>query len=104
MSRTDISLTLNLLQNMIDVTRVPFSDRGSRLLLFKDPEQSCLFVKLAERLTSLETGLEAHLRRSPFIQDLNLIDESGQPLGLEGVAHEEVVCQSLTGPLLAALS
>ena len=30
---------LDLLENYIDITRVPFSDRGSRLLVFKHPEQ-----------------------------------------------------------------
>lgn len=44
---------LKLLRNQIDITRVPFSDRGSRLLVNQYPEQSRLNIKLAERLTSL---------------------------------------------------
>jgi putative isomerase len=92
MNGMDNSLNFNLLRNQIDVTRVPFSDRGSRLLLFKEPEQCCLFLKLAERLTNLEPGLErAHLHRPPFIQDLNLIDECGQPLDFEITSQPDVL-------------
>jgi putative isomerase len=91
MNGMDNSLNFNLLRNQIDVTRVPFSDRGWRLLLFKDPEQSCLFLKLAERLAGLEPGLEAHLRRPPLIQNLNLIDESGQPLDFEITSQPDVL-------------
>jgi glycogen debranching enzyme len=91
MTVADTPLSMNLLRNMIDITRVPFSDRGSRLLVFKDPARSCLYVKLAERLASLEPGLEAYLRRPPFIQDLLLIDEHGQPLEFEVVSSPHVL-------------
>jgi putative isomerase len=70
----------DLLKDQIDISRVPFSNRGSRLLVFKDPVQNRLFVKLAERLTKVEPGLEAYLHRPPFIRDLYLVDESGNRL------------------------
>ena len=38
---------LNLLKNQIDTGRVPFSARGSRLLIYQEPGQSYLLVKLA---------------------------------------------------------
>jgi putative isomerase len=71
---------LNLLRNQIDITRVPFSERGSRLLVFKYPDGDRLYVKLAERLTAIQPGLETYLFRPPYIQDLCFIDEDGMPL------------------------
>ncbi len=74
---------LDLLHNHIDIARVPFSDRGSRLLVFRYPYQSGLYVKLAERLTHIESDIEAYLNRPPFIQGLTLIDENGADLDFE---------------------
>jgi glycogen debranching enzyme len=78
-----ISPYLNLLRNHIDIIHVPFSDRGSRLLVFQEPGQSRLLVKLAERLIELQPDIEAYLRRSPFIRDLCLLDEEGEMLEFE---------------------
>jgi len=74
---------LNALHNHIDIAHVPFSDRGSRLLVFRYPFQSGLYIKLAERLTRLEPDIEAYLHRPPFIQDLQLIDADGFQLDFE---------------------
>jgi putative isomerase len=74
---------LSLLRNHIDITHVPFSDRGSRLLVFQKPDQSHLLVKLAERLTAVQADIEAYLRRPPFIRDLCLLDEEGEMLEFE---------------------
>lgn len=71
---------LNLLQNHIDISRVPFSERGSRILIFRYSDKNRLYIKLAERLTQLEPNIEAYLNRLPFIQDLILIDTSGNEL------------------------
>jgi putative isomerase len=71
---------LSLLRNQIDITKVPFSNRGSRLLVYQHPDRHSLFIKLAERLLGLEPGLESYLRRPPFISDLTLIDEEGNVL------------------------
>lgn len=71
---------LNLLRNRIDITCVPFSERGARLLVFKYPDRDCLYVKLAERLTALQPGLDTYRFRPPYIQDLCFIDEMGMPL------------------------
>ncbi|RPI80569.1 MAG: hypothetical protein EHM41_22475, partial [Chloroflexi bacterium] len=85
------SAYLSLLHNHIDICRVPFSDRGSRLLVFKDPSASCLSVKLAERLTTLDPDIEAYLRRPPFIEELYLIDEEGNELEFEAQTNPNVV-------------
>jgi len=72
---------LRLLENRIQLDRVPFSDRGSRLLVYRDRRTShALFVKLAERLTSLTPGLSAYRNRPPFIAGLSLVDAEGQAL------------------------
>ena len=71
---------LALLQNHIDITCVPFSERGSRLLIFQYNDKNSLYVKLAERLTQLEPNIEAYLTRAPFIQDLSLLDSAGKDL------------------------
>ncbi len=74
---------LELLKNHIDITQIPFSDRGSRLLIFKYINKSRLYVKLAERLTGLEPGIEAYLSRPAFITDIHLLDEHGSELDFE---------------------
>jgi putative isomerase len=74
------SAFLDLLENRIDVTRVPFSDRGSRLLVFKQAEHDRLYVKLAERLTAIQPGLDTYRFRPPYIQDLCFIDGEGMAL------------------------
>jgi putative isomerase len=74
---------LSLLRNHIDMTRVPFSDRGSRLLVFRMPHQSRLLVKLAERLTELQPDLDAYRSRPAFIRDLYLMDADGEALEFE---------------------
>ncbi len=74
---------IELLHNRLDITRVPFSDRGSRLLVFQDPQQHRLFIRLAERLTALQPGLDTYRRRPPFIHDLYLLDGAGRPLAFE---------------------
>ncbi|MGD2143353.1 MAG: trehalase family glycosidase [Anaerolineae bacterium] len=80
-----MSAFLDLLRNKIDITRVPFSDRGSRLLVYQVPGQSRLLIKLAERLTELQPGLDAYRDRPPFIHSLSLVNEWGEQLDFEEV-------------------
>jgi putative isomerase len=75
--------SIKLLRNRIDITHVPFSDRGSRLLIYQDADQSQLYLKLAERLVDLEPGLEAYRFRSPFLRDITLLDANGNSLDFE---------------------
>jgi putative isomerase len=69
-----------LLRNQIDIEQVPFSDRGSRLLVYKEQGESRLYIKLAERLICLDASLEAHLQRPAFIRELSLLGPDGHPL------------------------
>ncbi|MBN1304955.1 MAG: hypothetical protein JXA13_11015 [Anaerolineales bacterium] len=82
---------LSVLRNQIDLARVPFSSRGSRILIYQHPEQSRLFIKLAERLPDLEPGLESYLRRPPFIDNLEFIDEEGNALDFEMTTAPDAV-------------
>jgi len=75
---------LQILRNQIDITRVPFSDRGSRLLIDQDPDQPQLYIQLAERLSYLDSSLEGDLSRKPFVTDFAYIDEKGKQLDFSG--------------------
>ncbi len=86
-----ISPYLNLLKNRINIQQVPFSDRGSRLLIFQTPGESKLFIKLAERLITLQPDIEAYLKRPPFIKDLCFIDETGQLLEFQIESYPHVL-------------
>ncbi len=86
----NISL-LKLLQNQIDITCVPFSDRGSRLLVYQHIDQSSLYIKLAERLIGVEPGIESYLHRPPFIDDLCFINEQGNPLKFKTITSPEII-------------
>jgi hypothetical protein len=88
---------LALLKNHIDLVSVPFSDRGSRILLFRTAHKASLYVKLAERLTFLDGNIEAYLRRPPFIRDLYLLDETGKPLDftITSYPHQFILSTSI---------
>ncbi len=88
----------DLLDNQIDITRAPFSDRGSRLLIYQQPGQPRLYIRLAERLTSLEPGIESYLQRLPFIEDLSLVDDNGTPIDFEtAVSPDKIELQTRVG-------
>lgn len=82
---------LALLKNQIDITRVPFSDRGSRILVYQHLNRPCLYVKLAERLIHVEPGIESYLRRPPFMDELCLIDAHGQILDFAVITSPEML-------------
>ncbi len=71
---------LDCLENRLDITKVPLSDRGSRLLVFKYADQDRLYIKLAERLTAVQPGLDTYRYRPPYIQDLAFTDKEGMAL------------------------
>ncbi len=91
MIHPESSAHLSLLRNQINIEKVPFSDRGSRLLLLRDAQKRGLYVKLAERLTTVQPDIEAYLRRPPFIQDIYLIDEQGERLDFEVITYPHIV-------------
>lgn len=82
---------LALLKDQIDITRVPFSDRGSRLLVFQHSHRPSLYIKLAERLIHVEPGIESYLRRPPFMDELCFLDQDGQVLDFQLTTSPEVL-------------
>ncbi|MBN1310477.1 MAG: hypothetical protein JXB30_03585 [Anaerolineae bacterium] len=82
---------LRALRNRISLKHTPFSDRGSRLLVYASENGEGLQVRLAERLTNIEPGLEAYLKRPPFIEALWLIDAEGNHLDYEMVTYPHAV-------------
>jgi glycogen debranching enzyme len=82
---------LDLLKNQIDITRVPFSDRGSRLLVFQHHNKPSLYIKLAERLIHVEPGIESYLRRPPFMDELYFLDKDRQVLDFQVTTSPEVL-------------
>jgi glycogen debranching enzyme len=68
---------LAALHNRINLTRVPFSDRGSRLMIFRKEES--LYIRLAERWFKLDGQLSSYRSRRPIVSDLVFTDGDGQP-------------------------
>ena len=74
---------IDLLTDKIDITHVPFSDRGSRLLVYQKPNQNYLYIRLAERLGELFPGLDSYLTREPYIPELIFVNGKGEKLPFE---------------------
>lgn len=69
---------LNLLKNRINLRQIPFSERGSRLLIFQSGQH--LTIRLAERWFKREGQLSAYRKRAPLIDQWVLTDHEGNPL------------------------
>lgn len=82
---------LDYLHNKIDICRVPFSDIGSRLLVFQVLGQSEIYIKLAERLTGIEPGLGTYKERPPFIQELKFLNEDGIKIDFVTISSPEIL-------------
>ncbi len=87
----ETSAHLSFLRNHIDIKKVPFSDRGSRLLVLQDKQKPHFSIKLAERLTAIQPDIEAYLRRPPFIKDFYLLDEDGELLDFNVITYPHIV-------------
>ena len=72
---------IELLHNRIDLTHIPFTDRGSRLLLFK--EDNTLFIRLAERWLKWESEVGHYRQRPPIISRLAFTTVEGTPLSFD---------------------
>lgn len=72
---------LELLKNRINLTHIPFSDRGSRLLLFRSNNH--LSVRLAERWFKVDQKLSGYRQRPPIIDQWKFTDGDGQALELQ---------------------
>ncbi len=88
---------LDLLRGQIDITQVPFSDRGSRLLVFKDRDTDRLHIRLCERWPRLDYVEGHYRRRPPTVKDLALTDKAGQAVPFKVTAAPH--CLELDTPL-----
>ncbi len=72
---------LNLLKNKINLHEIPFSERGSRLLIFQSDQH--LTIRLAERWFKREGQLAAYRHRPPLIDQWVFTDSEENPLKLK---------------------
>jgi putative isomerase len=82
---------LRRLKDHIDLTEIPFSDRGSRLLVYREPDRSQLVLRLAERLTPREAGVDAYRDQPPFAPDIHVVDAAGERLDFTPVVYPHAV-------------
>lgn len=67
-----------MLRNRIDLINIPFTDRGSRLMLFRQGHQ--FLVRLAERWEKWQSELGHYRQRPPLITEFTLLSAEGEPL------------------------
>ena len=72
---------LALLKNRISLRQIPFSERGSRLMVFRADDH--LAVRLAERWFKREGQLSSYRQRPPLVDEWHLTDGEGRPLDFE---------------------
>ena len=76
---------LALLKNRINLRQIPFSERGSRLMVFRSGNH--FLVRLAERWFKLDQRLSAYRERPPLIDQWQFTDGENQPLTFELVTY-----------------
>jgi putative isomerase len=70
-----------MLKNRINLGRIPFSERSSRLLLFHSDHH--FTIRLAERWFKLQGDLSGYRKRPPLIDNWAFTDGDGKPLDIE---------------------
>ncbi|MBM3120772.1 MAG: glycogen debranching protein [Chloroflexi bacterium] len=80
--RSDI---LELLKDRIDLHRIPFSDRGARLMVFRSDDHFRL--RLAERWFKLDGQLSTYRQRPPIVDGWRLTDGQGAPLAFRAISY-----------------
>jgi putative isomerase len=87
---------LRLLRNRIDLRSIPFSDRGSRLLILRTNDHFA--IRLAERWFKLEHKLSAYRDRPPLVNEWQFTDETGQSLPFETTTYpHSATCRTAIG-------
>ncbi len=87
---------LLLLKNRIDLHHVPFSDRGSRLMVFRTNQH--LQVRLAERWFKQAGQLAAYRDRPPLVDEWTFTGADGEPLPLQVTTYpHRLDCQTPAG-------
>ena len=78
---------LELLKNSINLRDVPFTERGSRLLIFRDNDH--FSICLAERWFKRDRQLSAYRERPPIIDDWTFTNSDGQALGFSIITRPD---------------
>ena len=87
---------LELLKNRINLQTIPFSERGSRLMVFRGNEHFA--IKLAERWFKVDQQLASYRTRPPILDDWVFVDGDGTPLPLEITTYpDRIECRSKVG-------
>jgi len=90
------SIYINLLKNRINLRQIPFSERGSRLMVFLSNHY--FTIRLAERWFKREEQLSAYRQRPPLIDQWVFTDGKGNPLELELTTYpHRIDCASRIG-------
>ena len=72
---------LSLLKDRINMNQIPFSERGSRLMVFR--KDNYLSIRLAERWFKREGQLAAYRQRPPLVDHLRFTDGAGNVLNFD---------------------
>ncbi len=86
---TDLSPYLSEMKNRINLRQIPFSERGSRLMLFH--EDNHFTVRLAERWFKREGDLTAYRKRPPIVDAWTFTDGEGVPLKLKLITYPHCI-------------
>ncbi len=82
------------LHNHIDLEHIPFTDRGSRLLVFR--RGAALYVRIAERWAHQQGEYGHYRQRAPMLDDLRFADADGQPLDFTADTYPHVITLNTT--------
>lgn len=87
---------LELLKNRINLRDIPFTERGSRLVVFR--KDGSFNVRMAERWIKRDQQLSAYRERPPILDELKFTDENGNALDLAVTTYpHQIVCQTAIG-------
>lgn len=76
--RINLLIRLEALHNRIDLYNIPFSERGSRILVFRGERH--LYIRLAERWVKQEQVLGHYRERVPIVDKLMFFGKGESPL------------------------
>ncbi len=72
---------IELLKNRVDLQQIPFTERGSRLLVQR--RESLLSIRLTERWVKIDPRVSGYRERPPIVDDFTFLDADGNPLTFE---------------------
>lgn len=83
------SIFLERLRGRINLEHIPFSERGSRLLVFRRRQH--LYIRLAERWAKWESEVGHYRQRRPVLDEFQLSDENNVALDMNITAYPHAV-------------